>query len=290
LIYFKKRGIKIRFFNRYSNSEELLGKIARIESTVNFLYDNYEFNSQGLNLIKIQEDLIRARATQDFNSIFFEINPKVTVIIPVSRPLNIACKAIESVLTQTHTNFELILVTESSRPDLNEWVSHRKDERIIIKELENVAPVTGKWSHWASSGGRSRTAAMKVASGDFITFLDDDDIMLPIKISRCVEFAQLNKLEILGHHESGIEDPKGNKLRINKLMKTRKYHSGSVDILGLGNNVIFLHKFFGQIEWPKFNYKNLRGNDTVFIRMLFELNPKFSFLPEVLTLKNERSL
>jgi len=239
-----------------------------------------------LNLSNLQEDLIKARATQDFNSVFIKDNPKVTVIIPVSRPLDIASRAIKSVLTQTYTNFELILVSELVRSDLNEWVSQIHDDRIKIENLKNVAPVTGKWSHWASSGGRSRTAAMKVASGDFLTFLDDDDMMLPIKISRCVEMAQSNKLEILGHHESSIDDPKKIKLRAGKLMKTRKYHSGAVDIIGLGTNVIFLHKFFKQIEWPKFNHKNMRGNDTVFVRMLFELNPKYGFLPEILTLKS----
>jgi len=263
-----------------------LGKIARIESTTNFMYDMLEFKWQGNDLVTLQTRLSKSRKTTSFQKSFSKNNPKVSVIIPISRPLSVSLRSIESVLRQSYTNFELILVCESKNTDLENWIRKLGDKRIILEVLDVESVVSGLWSKWAVSGARSRNHGMEIASGDFFTFLDDDDLMLENKILRCVEVAKSNNSEFLAHHESSINSKNDELLRLNKIFKTRRYHSGSVDYFGLGSNVIFLHKFFLQVKWPLFNYKNLRGNDSVYVRMILSLNPKFEFIPEVLSKKS----
>jgi len=265
---------------------EILGKIARIESTVNFLYDNFEFSGQELDIFELQKDLTSARKTKKFQRSFKDKLPKVSVIVPISRSVKIVERSILSVVNQTYSNIEIILVVEKKRNDISNLLKKINDSRIKLLVNEGASKVTGNWSNWAVSGGESRSYGMQHATGDFFTFLDDDDLMQPTKIKQCVNFAQEFNHEIVGHLDGSYIDGNLLPLRINKIGKTRKYPGGSVDFLGLGTNVFLIHHFFLKVSWPKFNYKNLKGNDTVYIRMLFSLNPKYGFLQEILTIKN----
>ena len=266
--------------------EEMLSRDARIESTVNFFYDNLEIAQQGMNIFTLAEQLILERESEEFKNIFTLNSPKVSVIIPISRQLEIIKVSIQSVLDQTYDNFELILVSEKPREDIIKYVSEVNDSRIKFILNNPFTNATGTWTRWALSGGKSRTLGMRSATGDFFTFLDDDDEMLPNKLKNCIEFAKSNKYEIVGHLNGIRENGDIKPLRLNKVNKTRYFLGGGVDYLGLGSNTIFLHKFFLPISWPLYNYKNLRGNDSVFVRIIFALNPNYGFLSEILAIKN----
>jgi len=280
-----RKELKI-FTRNQLKYDEILGKVARIESTVNFFYDLFEFSIQNINIYELQEDLLKARKTIEFQSCFTNPDPKVSVIVPVSRPLSVIEKCLNSVLNQTFKNLELILICEYKNIELQNWVVNRNDKRIILEILNHEYFVTGNWSKWATSGARSRNRGLELATGDFFTFLDDDDFMIRNKIEMCVKIVQQNRIEFLAHNEKSTL-AKGNKiLRLNKILKTRRFHSGSIDYLGFGGNVYLLHRYFLKIKWPIFNYKNMRGNDIVYSRMIFASNPKFEFLPETLTIKS----
>ena len=93
-------------------------------------------------------------------------NPKISVIVPVYKVEKYLDKCVESIVNQTYKNLEIILVDDGS-PDncpamCDEWAE--KDERIrVIHNKEN--------------GGVSsaRNAALEVATGDYIGFVDSDD-------------------------------------------------------------------------------------------------------------------
>ena len=91
--------------------------------------------------------------------------PEISVIVPVYQAEQYLERCIKSVLVQTYFDFELILINDGS-PDnslqiCNEWAE--KDNRIHVIHKEN--------------GGASsaRNAGLKVAKGNWITFLDSDD-------------------------------------------------------------------------------------------------------------------
>lgn len=96
-------------------------------------------------------------------------NPKISVIIPVYEVEKYLDRCVESVVTQTYTNLEIILVDDGS-PDncpkmCDIWAS--RDARIRTVHREN--------------GGLScaRNTGLSVATGDYITFIDSDDWILP---------------------------------------------------------------------------------------------------------------
>lgn len=93
--------------------------------------------------------------------------PKVSVIIPVYRAEKFIHECIESVLNQTHTDLELILVDDGS-PDNSGAICDEyalKDNRIKVFHQQN--------------GGvcAARNKGLDMATGDYILFLDSDDYM-----------------------------------------------------------------------------------------------------------------
>jgi GalNAc5-diNAcBac-PP-undecaprenol beta-1,3-glucosyltransferase len=74
----------------------------------------------------------------------------------------------DSVLTGTYANFELIIVDDASADDTPEVVSRFKDPRIQYVRLPENGGVL-----------RARNRGFDVARGDYVTILDDDDELLP---------------------------------------------------------------------------------------------------------------
>lgn len=275
----------IPYFNsRNLLLQEILGKVTRIESTLNFFYDNFELYGQEINLFNMEKELEFIRLTKEFQKPFIKKNPKISVIIPISRSIDILARAIESVTSQTYNNLELLLVSEIDRPDLRKFLKSKNDKRIILVVDKPRSRVTGKWPNWNHSGGKSRSLGMKIAKGDFFTFLDDDDLMLPDKLETCLKFAQDNKVEVVGHLEGTKYKNEIIQLRKNKVGKVRRYHDSTIEYLGINTNTLFIHKYFLCITWPLFNHKNLRANDQVYIRMLLSCKPVYRLLPQILTL------
>ena len=89
----------------------------------------------------------------------------ISVIVPVYNVEDYLDRCVESIVNQTYNNLEIILIDDGS-PDscpemCNEWAE--KDSRIIVVHKEN--------------GGLSdaRNAGLKVATGEYISFIDSDD-------------------------------------------------------------------------------------------------------------------
>lgn len=106
--------------------------------------------------------------------------PLVSVVMPVYNSAATLGTSVRSVLTQTHSDLEL-LVTDDASSDgsmdlLREFA--RQDARV----LPEVAPERG-------GAGRARNRSMKRARGDYVAFLDSDDLWLPRKLERQVAFA-----------------------------------------------------------------------------------------------------
>ena len=90
---------------------------------------------------------------------------KISIIIPVYNSTLYLKQCVESILAQTYHNFEILLVDDGSTDDspmlCDEYA--QKDDRIVTIHKQN--------------GGTSdaRNVGLEKASGDYITFMDNDD-------------------------------------------------------------------------------------------------------------------
>ena len=109
---------------------------------------------------------------------------KVSVILPVYNAEKYLNEAIESILKQTYTDFELLLIndqsTDNSKAICEEY--SKKDNRIIL--LENNSEIHGP--------GPTRNIGLDNVTGEFIYFMDADDwideCLLKCGIHRQYEF------------------------------------------------------------------------------------------------------
>jgi glycosyltransferase involved in cell wall biosynthesis len=87
----------------------------------------------------------------------------VSVIIPYFNKLNTIHRSVQSVLNQTYSNWELILIDDASDIPLSE-IFQTEDKRIqVLSNEKNLGP------------GPTRQKGLDIAKGEFIAFLDADD-------------------------------------------------------------------------------------------------------------------
>lgn len=93
------------------------------------------------------------------------MNPFVSVIIPTYNHAHFLTKAIRSVIDQTYTNWELLVVDNHSTDNTSEVVDGFNDPRIRLLKIHNNGVIAA-----------SRNMGISEAKGDWIAFLDSDDI------------------------------------------------------------------------------------------------------------------
>jgi glycosyltransferase involved in cell wall biosynthesis len=101
------------------------------------------------------------------------MNDLVTVVIPTFNRARSLGRAIDSVLAQTYTNFELIVVDDGSTDNTPELLA-RFANRIQVIRQPNSGPSV------------ARNTGIRAARGKFIAFLDSDDEWLPEKLEQQV--------------------------------------------------------------------------------------------------------
>ena len=98
---------------------------------------------------------------------------KVSVIIATYRRDDSLKKAIESLKNQTYKDTEIIVVDDNADKTWNEKVAG------IIAEFDGIRYIKNETN---KGSAETRNIGIAAASGDYITFLDDDDLYLPEKI------------------------------------------------------------------------------------------------------------
>ena len=131
-----------------------------------------------------------------------EPEPHVTVLTTVYNGLPYLTECIDSVLRQTWTDFEFLIIDDASTDNSLECVKSYKDPRIKIVENEkNIGQVP------------SLNVGLKIAKGKFIARLDQDDVSLPSRLEEQVDyFKRHSDISILCSWEITI-DANGKKVR-----------------------------------------------------------------------------
>ncbi len=115
--------------------------------------------------------------------------PLVSVIVATYRREESLVKALGSLAMQTFQDFEIILIDDNDEAQWNKKVQTlvgafvRDHKDIPFQHIEN---------HPNKGSAKTRNVGIAAAKGQYVTFLDDDDLYLPEKIQRQVTFMQEN--------------------------------------------------------------------------------------------------
>jgi len=107
--------------------------------------------------------------------------PLVTVLMPVYHGSKFLDEAIESILNQTFTDFEFLIIDDESKDNSLDIIRSYDDERVrLVENKKNLGQAS------------SLNKGIKLACGKYIARMDQDDISIPFRLQKQVEFMENN--------------------------------------------------------------------------------------------------
>lgn len=148
--------------------------LARIESVLNKVWERQSSNMSRAyclalveSMITTQENWNRAKSTEDPYT-----HPAISVVMSVYNGGKFLRPAIQSILNQTFSNFEFIIIDDGSTDDTASIIRSFNDSRIRLVQQPNQGLV------------RSLNEGIRIARAPFIARMDADDISLPSRLEK----------------------------------------------------------------------------------------------------------
>ena len=228
------------------------------------------------------------RANPQFNMDGMMDQPLVSVVLPTYNCAEYLPETLDSILGQTYTNLEILLVDDGSTDHTAEVIAPYR-ERVRYFHQEN----------WGGPS-RPRNVGVRNAVGELVSFFDSDDVMMPDKIADAVAaFRTQPEIDFLFTNFKGM-DEKGSIIREDFLAKYQNFRpllefKGS-DTLGLipgraaysqllhanfigTSSVVCKRRVFDSVG--EFDESLLNGDDIDMWRRLAYAGLQFAFLDRI---------
>ena len=190
--------------------------------------------------------------------------PFVSIILPYYRKINYVKKTINSILSQSFKDFEIILIYDDE--DLHDLFVIESDFKNnpkikIIKNSKNLG------------AGISRNIGIKHAIGEIIAFVDSDDFWLPDKLERQTKFMQENSLDFtFCNYDKVISSKKTIKVKSSKSILNYNDLLGSNEI-GLStvqlNKKIIMDDYFHLLKLKRTMLHGLKSQKIILMHIIF---------------------
>lgn len=208
-------------------------------------------------------------------------NYKVSVIVPNYNYAEYLPRTINSLINQTYKNLEIIIVDDGSTDDSIQKVNAIDDKRVLL-----ISKLNGGVSS-------ARNAGLRIASGDFIAFLDSDDCWEPEKIEEAIGIINREELDVV-YSGVKIQNTQGEILSIiepihcNNMYELYKNNPGSAFIFAATSNCIIRTELTKGIF---FNEKLSTSADWDYIRRILKFGKVgFNKKSQVKYLKHTNSM
>jgi glycosyltransferase involved in cell wall biosynthesis len=187
------------------------------------------------------EEFQESRLTSEYQEVFKTESPLVSVCVSTFNRANLlTTRCLPSILKQTYTNLEVIVVGDACTDNTAEEIARLQDRRIKFINL----PHRGKYPidpqrRWMVAGSAPLNHGLTLAAGHFITHLDDDDEYLPERIGLLVRAAQQRRADLIFH--PFFEQRTPNRWALNS---AAEFH---FELVTTGST--FYHRWFKRIPW-----------------------------------------
>jgi glycosyltransferase involved in cell wall biosynthesis len=197
--------------------------------------------------------LERARVSPEFLACYTKPLPLVTICVATcnrSRLLTERCLA--SLVRQTYRRLEIIVVGDGCTDDTAERIASLGDHRIRFENLPVRGPYPRPgWDRWRVAGTNAMNRALAMASGDFVTHLDDDDQMYEERIVVLLEGIVSARVDLVFHPffyqtTTGVWS---------------RFGTGEFGLGRMTTGSIFYHRYFAQFGWNVRAYKTEEPGD-----------------------------
>ncbi len=177
----------------------------------------------------------------------------VSIIMPAYNAEKYIAEAIESVIDQTYKNWELIIINDGSIDKTEEIIKSYDDKRVIYLKQNNKGV----------SSARNR--GLELAKGEYITFLDADDMLPSKSLKKRVAYMKNNPTVDLVDGKIVLKDEN----MLNTLREYQPYYNGDLlpKLLNLDDRVFFGVCYFFKkeiLENTLFRDKMTHSEDLLF--------------------------
>lgn len=154
--------------------------------------------------------LFKLRASAAYEEAYSDPDPLVSVAVAtVGRDDAFLNRALPSLLSQTHTNLEVLVVGDAIAPAIGEAIAALGDSRVHYANLSQRLLVHPEpFRHWLVGSTMARNEAARRATGRWLLHFDDDDHLRPDSIASLLELAREQRAEVAyggfeQHHRDG---------------------------------------------------------------------------------------
>ena len=208
---------------------------------------------------------------------------KVSVIVPVYKVEKYIAATVRSVLEQTHPDFELLIIDDDSPDRSGEICRQFLDPRIkIIRQLNRGASA-------------ARNAGIRQAQGEYLAFLDGDDLWLPEKLAKHVEHLDRSPAVGLSFSRSAFISEAGERLDNYQMPKLKAIAPQDFllgcNLIGNGSAPVIRREVLDAIKFQEdgepcyFDPQFFRAEDLeCWLRIVIQTPWQIEGIPEALTL------
>lgn len=195
-----------------------------------------------------------------------DLTPKVSVIIPVYNVEKYLGQCLDSIINQTLVDIEIICINDASPDNCKEILDEyaQKDERIKILNHDQNYGLS-----------ESRNSGLKIANGEYIYFMDSDDLLDLDTLEICYNISLKNKLDVLTFDAEVFLDP-FNSEEISKEKEIYDYQRN----LPLDSSAVYTGDFFLIYSITKGAYKP--SACLSFIKRNLFINNNIRFYPGII--------
>lgn len=211
--------------------------------------------------------------------------PLVTVLLPVYNGERYIKGAIESILCQSYTHFELLIIDDGSEDNTDQIITSFKDERIShVKNKINLGLV------------QTLNKGLSLAKGDLIARQDADDVSYPDRLKKQVEYMVENEETALLGTQGRVVDENGQSVYVGSFSKPERpigirwslcFDNAFIHTSVMFRKKIILDKFQGYKEFTSLKSKSPGQDYELWSRV--SKNQAVANLPDVLVDCREHS-
>lgn len=142
------------------------------------------------------------------------MNPKVSICIPTYNRKKYLKETLESVFAQSYKDFEVVIVDDGSTDGTRDLIENTG--------LENLR------YHWQENQGESaaRNKLVELAKGDFLTFIDSDDLLFPDAVEKLVKIVETHGQDTIAYSSYINIDENGAEVK----RKRQAFPSGNITV------------------------------------------------------------
>lgn len=180
----------------------------------------------------------------------------VSIITPTYNCGKFIAETMETVLAQTYSNWEMIIVDDVSADNTEKIVRQymEKDSRIKYKKLDEN-----------SGAAVARTTAMKMAEGQYMAFLDSDDLWTSNKLEKQLAFMKEHDYTFTCTAYEQIDENSQSLERVIKTIEKTDYNRLLLDCPVGNSTVMYDVSKMGKFEVPNIRKRN---DDALWLQML----------------------